>query len=109
MNIINRYIKNALGSRYGRSRVSVKSATGTARGWTEIIVQVPKPPDCYCEKGNALCRMCVDTRQNATDEARKITYAAQEKSGEKFSTYCNDEGETRECVTLQVYVIEKNE
>lgn len=111
MRIINRFIKNALGSRYGRSNVRVASGTGTARAWVEVMVRIARPHDCYCEKGNELCRMCLDARKNASNEARKIAYAAQAKSGEQFASYCTDDpsAESRDCFMLQVQLIEKNE
>ena len=39
----NRAIKKVLARRFGRKNVRVKGDRGTAYGWVNIYVQVPKP------------------------------------------------------------------
>lgn len=100
---VTKFVKHVLAERYGHKNVSVTSGRGTASSWVEAMIKVGKPEDCHCEPNMTYCKRCCEHLNEASQEARKLVYAAMEKVELRFSTYTADDGywTERDCFLLQ--------
>ncbi len=107
---ISSLIRKVLAKRYGNKNVSVTKGKGTASGWINAIVEVPKAKDCFCKERQPHCSSCCIQLKETSEEVRKIVYAEMEKNETSFMTYCADDGfnTDRDCFLLQTRIIKEN-
>ena len=85
-------IKKALAEKYGYKNVSVRNGQGTATGWVEANIQLPKPDNCYCKPDEPYCRNCGEFINSVSEKMNKIAYEALKENNLKFYTYSSDDG-----------------
>jgi hypothetical protein len=93
--------KSALVPIFGRDHVRVHHGRGTAYGWVDIKVQVPRPADCFCSELRrdaddvysryAKCDACRETK----DLAKRLIDVA--TAGIKYDTWYLDDGHSTAC------------
>lgn len=107
MNNLVKPIKSALSKEYGYKNVSVKNGRGTAWGWVEASISLPKPIDCGCSINEHYCQSCKDKVNKITKEGTEIAREALKKDNLSFHTYCSDDGfgTDREEFLLQINLI----
>lgn len=104
MNPLIKVVKKALANKYGYRNVRVVNGTGTAWGWVEAKVTMPKPQG-YDEQVMNLNRRSPLELQ-AEKEAEAIAYEAVKNAGLKFYTYADDGGYgDHDCFLLSVYFV----
>ncbi len=86
-------IKSALSEKYGYKNVSVVNGKGTAWGWVEAHIYVPKSNPCDCRVNDPYCATCRATLNEVNKEAKSISYEALKTAGLKFGTYSSDMGD----------------
>jgi len=94
----NKQIKKVLVKEFGYKNVKVKGGKGTAYGWVNIYISVPKPHKGKCENPgwNGLCEQCEAKINETRDKVWKIL----RKTGltEQLYTYYDDMGyKHKEC------------
>lgn len=110
-NEISRIVRTALRKRYGTKNVSVTKGSGTASGWIDARVEIPKPSECFCAPQEIYCSRCKEARSLTAQEARKIAYDAMKAAGAEFSSYYADDGyDTKsDCFLLDVRFIREQQ
>lgn len=88
---ISRETKSRLTEVFGRGNVSVRLDRGTAYGWVNARIKVPKPKDCECDNPEApkqwgICLRCREEIDKARTLAQKVT------KGIPFYSYTDDMG-----------------
>ena len=68
----NKQVKAILSKQYGRANVSVKGGRGTAYGWCEVYITIPRPKACTCEPEGFYCRVCKDAMNGISSEAERM-------------------------------------
>ena len=104
MNPLIKIVKKALSDKYGYKNVRVINGRGTAWGWVEASITMPKPKEMTDEQTKSIYRNPID--KEITKNAELIAYEAVKKSGLKFYTYADDGGYgDHDCFMLSVHYI----
>jgi len=109
----NRAIKKVLARRFGRKNVRVKGDRGTAYGWVNIYVQVPKPHKGECERPEGWpgsfyeCDACKRVRE----ETEKEIWRLLKEAGlyDELGTYYDDMGDKHKEVIIHIFLVEEDE
>jgi hypothetical protein len=68
----NKQVKTILSNKYGKGNVSVKGGRGTAYGWCEVYITIPRPKACTCEPEGFYCQVCKDAMNGKCEEAESL-------------------------------------
>lgn len=102
---IAKIVRNTLNRRWGSKNVSVRCERGTASGWINASITIPRPTDCYCEAGQPYKQCCTEARSLAAEEARTRVVVDMQRNDAKFSTFYGDmDNEPRDCFNLHIYL-----
>jgi len=86
----NRAIKKALVEIYGSKNVGLHGSRGTAYGWINIKVTMPKPAhEC---SGEYRCSICRDLSRAEENKIEQIARDIVKKIGSWIGTYSSDDG-----------------
>jgi hypothetical protein len=94
----NKQVKAILSKQYGRGNVSVKGGRGTAHGWCEVYITIPRPEGCTCVPEGFYCQACKDAMNGKGKEAESLL------SGVEFYKYPDDMGGDNKELLIQVSI-----
>ncbi len=97
-------IKTALGKKYPDLSFSVVKGKGTASGWIEIGVEVPRPTACSCGGAYPRCAPCRDTAEHLHLEIEREVSSSLEAEGMELSYYCSDDGFGSDRAELLIHI-----
>ncbi len=102
----NKQVKAILSNRYGSKAVSVRNGRGTAWGWCEVSIDIPRPENCTHSEDNPsdpdytfYCLPCKRAMQEASLEAEKLL------EGVEFYKYPTDDERDGKELLIQVHII----
>jgi len=117
----NKQIKKVLAKEFGYRNVKVKGGKGTAYGWVDIIIEVPKPHPLTCEEwekeknkdkdiwvSTVMFGLCDECRE-VIDKTKDRVWEILRETGliNEIGTYYDDMGfERKECI-IEVKLVDR--